>query len=210
MFTGIIQGICKVISVEQKPNLIVFVVDLGDKLSKNLKVGSSVSVDGVCLSAIDVVGTRATFESIQETLKRTTLEALAPERLVHIERSATAADEVGGHRVSGHVHGTAPIRNVHRQENKRILTLDAPPEWMKYIFSKGFVALDGASLTVVDVDRRDSLFTVHLIPETLRTTIFASKTKGSSVNLEIDYQTQAIVDTVERIVLERAASETSQ
>ena len=104
MFTGVILGTCGVISVEQKPNLVAFVVDLGDKLSKNLKIGSSVSVDGVCLSAIEVVGTRVTFEALQETLNRTALAALAPERLRHIERSASAADEVREYRVSGHVH----------------------------------------------------------------------------------------------------------
>ena len=83
---------------------------------------------------------------------------------------------LAGHRVSGHIHGTACIRDARQRENERVLALQAPPEWMKYIFPKGFIALDGASLTVVDVDREDSLFTVHLIPETLRKTTLRIQT----------------------------------
>ena len=206
MFTGIVQGVCRVVSVEQKTNLVAFLVDLGGELSEGLKTGASVSVDGVCLSVTQITGTCAGFDAIQETLGRTTLANLAPGRQVNIERSASATDEVGGHRVSGHIHGTACIRDARQGENERVLALQAPPEWMKYIFPKGFIALDGASLTVVDVDREDSLFTVHLIPETLRATTFASKRKGHQVNLEVDSQTQAIVDTVERIMMERYGS----
>ena len=206
MFTGIVQGVCRVVCVEQKTNLVAFVVDLGDELSEGLKTGASISVDGVCLSVTQITGHCAAFDAIRETLDRTTLATLEPGRQVNIERSASATDEVGGHRVSGHIHGTACIRDARQRENERILALQAPPEWMKYIFPKGFIALDGASLTVVDVDREDSLFTVHLIPETLRATTFASKRKGHQVNLEIDSQTQAIVDTVERIMMERYGS----
>jgi riboflavin synthase len=206
MFTGIVQGVCRVVSVEQKTNLVAFLVDLGGELSEGLKTGASVSVDGVCLSVTQINGHCAAFDAIRETLDRTTLAALEPGRQVNIERSASAADEVGGHRVSGHIHGTAFISDARQRENERILALDAPPEWMNYIFPKGFIALDGASLTVVEVDRKDSVFTVHLIPETLRKTTFASKRKGQRVNLEIDAQTQAIVDTVERIMMERYGS----
>ena len=203
MFTGIVQGVCGVVSVKQNTNLIAFAVDLGSELSEGLKTGASVSVDGVCLTVTQIDGHCAGFDAIQETLDRTTLAGLARGRQVNIERSASAADEVGGHRVSGHIHGTARIRNARQRENERIWELDAPPEWMNYIFPKGFIALDGASLTVVDVDREDCAFTVHLIPETLRKTTFASKREGDRVNLEIDAQTQAVVDTVERIMAER-------
>lgn len=203
MFTGIVQGVRSVVSVERKTNLVGFVVDLGGDLSGGLRVGASVSVDGVCLTVTHITGTCAGFDAIQETLDRTTLAGLAPGRQVNIERSASAAHEVGGHRVSGHIHGTARIREVRQRENERVLALDAPPEWMNYIFPKGFIALDGASLTVVEVARNDCAFTVHLIPETLRKTTFASKQVGHRVNLEIDAQTQAIVDTVERIMAER-------
>ncbi len=203
MFTGIVQGVRRVVSVERKTNLLAFVVDLGGELSEGLKPGASVSVDGVCLTVTQIAGTCAGFDAIQETLDRTTLASLAPGRQVNIERSASVTDEVGGHRVSGHIHGTARLRDARQRENERIWALDAPPEWMNYIFPKGFIALDGASLTVVDVDRDDYLFTVHLIPETLRKTTFASKRTGHRVNLEIDAQTQAVVDTVERIMADR-------
>ena len=191
--------------MEEGPNLIRFTIELGNKLSKNLDVGSSLSVDGVCLSAVRVAGSRATFEVIKETQNRTTLADIAPGRRVNIERSISVSDEIGGHLVSGHIDGMARVRDVQQRQNERILKIHARPEWMKYIFSKGFIALDGASLTVVAVDRPRSTFTVHLIPETLRSTVFSSKTRGSSVNLEIDRHTQAIVDTVERILHERDA-----
>ena len=189
--------------MEQEPNLTRFVVELGNRLSKNLEVGSSLSVDGVCLSTVNVVGSRATFEVIKETQNRTTLADTSPGRKVHIERSLTMSDEIGGHAVSGHIDGTASVRDVYQLQNEWVLKLHARSEWMKYIFPKGFIALDGVSLTVVDVDRLRSTFTVHLIPETLRSTVFPSKNRGSSVNLEIDRNTQAIVDTVERILHER-------
>lgn len=204
MFTGIVQGTCEVVSVKRGANLSTFVIDLGWQLSKSLRIGASISVDGVCLSAARITGTRVTLEAIRETLVRSTLATLTVGRKVNIERSASATDEVGGHRVSGHIHGTARICNLHQGENQRILTLHAPSEWIKYIFPKGFIALDGASLTVVDVNRRDSTFSIHLIPETLRTTTFASKPKGNRVNFEIDSQTQAVVDTVERVMNERS------
>ena len=206
MFTGIVQGTSAVTSVSQKPNLTVFVVDLGSRLSKGLNIGASISVDGVCFTATQIDNTLATFEAIQETLDRSTFATIAPGRLVNIERSASATDEVGGHRVSGHITGMVNIQNVHNQENERILTLNAPDEWINYIFPKGFITLDGASLTVVDVNRQGSVFTVHLIPETLRATTFANKQEGDRLNFEIDAQTQTIVDTVERIMSERAAS----
>jgi riboflavin synthase len=118
---------------------------------------------------------------------------------VNFERSARVGDEIGGHNVSGHVHCTASIVEVRETENNKRLTIELPDDkWMKYVLPKGFISVDGCSLTVGEVEGRQ--FSVYLIPETLRVTVFGFKGVGDKVNIEIEAQTQAIVDTVERVV----------
>lgn len=118
---------------------------------------------------------------------------------VNFERSARVGDEIGGHNVSGHVHCTARIMDVQESENNKRITFELPDDkWMKYVLPKGFISVDGCSLTVGEVEGRR--FSVYLIPETLRVTVFGFKGLGDSVNIEIEAQTQAIVDTVERVV----------
>lgn len=118
---------------------------------------------------------------------------------VNFERSARVGDEIGGHNVSGHVHCTAGIVEVQETENNKRLTFEIPDDkWMKYVLPKGFISVDGCSLTVGEVEGRR--FSVYLIPETLRVTVFGFKGVGDKVNIEIEAQTQAIVDTVERVV----------
>jgi riboflavin synthase len=108
-------------------------------------------------------------------------------------------DEIGGHNVSGHVHCTAKIVEVHETDNNKRVTFELPDDkWMKYVLPKGFISVDGCSLTVGEVDGRR--FNVYLIPETLRVTVFGFKGVGDPVNIEVEAQTQAIVDTVERVV----------
>jgi riboflavin synthase len=110
-------------------------------------------------------------------------------------------DEIGGHAVSGHVHTTAAIADVTETPNNRRLRLRlADPAWGKYILPKGFVSLDGCSLTVGEVEESGAAFSVYLIPETLRVTGFGFKGVGDTLNVEVEAQTQAIVDTVERVV----------
>ena len=122
-----------------------------------------------------------------------------------IERSLCYGDEIGGHEVAGHVIGTARIVAVTLAENNFSLTIACPDAWMKFIFPKGFIAVDGSSLTVGDVDSRGT-FTLHLIPETLRLTNFAHKRVGDLVNIELEHRTQTIVTTVERVLREQALS----
>jgi riboflavin synthase len=121
--------------------------------------------------------------------------------VVNFERSARVGDEIGGHNVSGHVHCTATISAVESTENNRRLTFTVSnPAFMKYILPKGYIAVDGCSLTIGEVS--GNTFTVYLIPETIRVTVFGVKGVGDSVNIEIETQTQAIVDTTERVVVQ--------
>ena len=123
-------------------------------------------------------------------------------QLVNVERSAKFGDEIGGHVLSEHIIGTAEIVKVHLLENNRVMTFETNPDWMKYFFPKGYIAVDGVSLTLVDVDHSGT-FTVHLIPETLRLTTLGFKKEGDLVNIELDSQTQTIVDTIERIMKQK-------
>lgn len=199
MFTGIVQALRPVTGIIQQPRRLRYAIDLGKELSQHLKTGSSISVDGVCQTVTCLDGSLAWFDAIEETLNKTTLKQLKKGQLVNIERAARFGDEIGGHILSGHIYGTATIAEIEKAQGNYVVTLQCPPGWMRYLFEKGFIALDGASLTLVDVSP-NGRFTVHLIPETLQRTTFGVKKVGDMVNLEFDTHTQAIVDTVERVI----------
>lgn len=198
MFTGIVQGIAKIESVQAYPGLTRLAIPLGTELSRGLKLGASVSVDGVCLTAAAIDGDVASFDVIQETIHRTTLSEVRAGQHVNIERAAKFGDEIGGHLLSGHIFDTATIEKIEHPPNNMVMTLRGKVEWLKYLFPKGYIAIDGISLTLAEIHSSHT-FTIHLIPETLRMTTLGNKQAGEKVNIEIDAQTQAIVDTVERI-----------
>lgn len=195
MFSGIVQKVGKIIDITKQEGLSRFVIQL-DKLTEDLHVGASVSVSGVCLTVVEKTPAMAMFEAMSETLRKTTIGTLEEGDVVNIERSIRVGDEIGGHRVSGHVVGTAVIKSIDTPQNNHIVTIGCDSAWMDYILPKGFVAVDGCSLTVVDTG--PDWFTIHLIPETLRVTTFGIKGVGDTVNIEIDPETQAIVTAVKR------------
>lgn len=200
MFTGIVQGSFPILSVERKPGLHTLRFDLPTALLGDLVIGASVSVDGVCLTVTAIEGSCVSFDVMQQTLSLTTMGELRSGDVVNLERSAKQGVEVGGHIVSGHVDGCAEVVAIEQPENNCFISYRAPAEKMKYIFPKGFVGLNGCSLTVADVNKVESTFTVCFIPETLRVTTHGAKNIGDRVNFEIDRQTQAIVDTVENFL----------
>jgi riboflavin synthase len=204
MYTGIVQALVPVVHVETRPGLTSYAVELPGALVAGLKLGASVSIDGVCQTVVQIDGAHVSFDAMAETLRKTTIGTVAEGRLVNVERSATTGDEIGGHALAGHVSGTAEIVDVAIHENNRTVTFRVPPAWMNYIFPQGFIALDGASLTIVDVDRAGATFRVSFIPETLKRTTFGFKTTGEQVNVEIDSRTQIIVETVERVLAQMA------
>lgn len=199
MFSGIVFDCFPITSVQARTDQVTIDVTLDERIAGDVKLGASIALDGVCLTVSAVRGTTVTFDMIGETLRRTTLGDVSVGRRVNVERSLRWGDEIGGHLVSGHVFGTVEIAHIDEPPNNYVVTFRAPPEWMKYLVTKGFVALDGASLTVVDVDRRLGTFTVWLIPETLKRTTFGFKRVGDRVNVEFEYTTQIVVDTVERL-----------
>jgi riboflavin synthase len=202
MYSGITRGLFPVVSLEPRTGVTRFAVELNAALSADVELGASIAIDGVCLSVVAQEGPRVSFEAIAETQGRTTLDALAIGRLVSVERSCKVGDELGGHDVFGHVIGTGQVLARSFVGEQLDLTIGVPPAWLKYILPKGFIALDGSSLTVSEARTRDS-FGVHLIPETLRLTSFTQRNVGDRVNVELDARTVAIVDTVERVLNER-------
>lgn len=202
MFTGIVQAYLPIKTAELKPSFLTFSVEFTPDLVKGLEIGASVAVDGVCLTVSVIEGTKVFFHAMMETLRLTTLQYISVGKKVNIERSSRIGDEMGGHRVSGHVSNMAQIIEVQEPVNNRVLTLEVPKDFMKYVIQKGFIALDGCSLTVVNADRNLSTFEVWLIPETMARTGFGVKGVGDYVNIEFDPTTQVIVDTVERIMKE--------
>ena len=202
MFTGITRGTFEVTHLERAPDLLTFEVDLGKALSAGLEIGASVLIDGVCQTVTEIGGTRVRFQAIRETLDRTTLGDLVEGVQVSVERSARVGDEIGGHDVSGHVTGTGRVSQIRREGDVCDVRIGVPDAWMKYILFKGFIAVDGSSLTVGERSETGT-FTVHLIPETLRLTQLGDKAVGDRVNIELDPRTVAIVDTVERVLAQR-------
>lgn len=207
MFTGIVQGTVPVKRVSRGGASLRYTIELPDALRDGLALGASVAVDGVCQTVADLAGPEVSFDANQETLRVTTVSELAVGTFVNVERSARHGTEIGGHVVSGHVDGTVEIAGVEQSADNHVLLVRFDERFGKYVFNKGFVALNGASLTVSDLDESARTFRVYLIPETLRLTTFARKRTGDRLNLEIDRQTQVLVDTVERTL--RAMMSTS-
>lgn len=198
MFTGIVQGVGKIIQIIDKDKLRSYKIELPKHLMQNLQIGTSIANDGCCLTLTGFGDNWVIFDIMQETLSITTLGDKKVGDYINIERSAKYGDEVGGHIMSGHVACTAKITQIIKTETNCTMVIEIPSPFQKYILYKGFIGIDGASLTIGKIN--DNQFSIHLIPETLAITTLKNKKEGDKVNIEIDSQTQAIVDTVERVM----------
>ncbi len=199
MFTGIVQGVASVVMASQGESITKVSIQLPE--TKKLQIGASVSIDGVCLTVTSINDSIVDFDIIEETLHRTTLGELEAGSQVNFERALRFGDELGGHLLSGHVMSAGLIHSIKENGEGKDISIIAPPELQKYIIVKGFVAIDGISLTIGAV--QSNVFKLHLIPETLRMTTLGAKSEGDAVNIEIDSNTQTIVSTVERILAEK-------
>ena len=195
MFTGIVAGTSPIINIEQKDIVRSLTLNL-EGFVMGLEIGASVSLDGVCMTVVSIDGNLVTFDAIEETLNRTTLGKLGVGSLVNIERSLKMGDELGGHIISGHVLTTAKILQIVNKGEGIDMMIENPPEVNQYILEKGYISIDGMSLTIGKVSEDN--FSLHIIPETLRITTIGHKNVGDYVNIEIDSRTQAIVDTIRK------------
>ena len=207
MFTGIVQGIASVEALTDHPGLRSFRLRFPPHFAAGLAIGASVAVDGVCLTVTALHGDDvAGFDVMQQSLALTTLAGLQPGSRVNVERAAKDGAEIGGHPLSGHIDFMARVAQVRRPENNHVLRIAVAAPWMRYVFAKGYIAVNGCSLTVSEAQREAGgagWFEVWLIPETLRATTFAEKAEGAALNIEIERQTQVFVDTVRDAIDER-------
>lgn len=202
MFTGIVKGKALVALVAREEGILHYSVAFPEDWLAGLQIGASVAVDGVCQTVVKIEGDKVHFDAIAETLACTTLNTLAVGSAVNIERSLKFGDEVGGHLLSGHVIGTATIIERKETAHNTELWFCVPSDWTRFLLPKGYVAIDGASLTIGSVER-EGRFNVSLIPETLRITTLGQKQVGDLVNIEIDAQTQAVVSAVEHYLSQK-------
>ncbi|WP_343637935.1 riboflavin synthase subunit alpha [Roseateles sp.] len=207
MFTGIVQGIAQVAEITDKEGLRSFTLSFPPGFCQDLEIGASVACDGVCLTVTALKGdTQADFDVMQQSLNLTTLGRLERGGRLNVERAAKDGAEIGGHPLSGHVDFMATVESIRRPANNHVIRIAVPAPWMRYIFAKGYIAVNGASLTVAEAGRHpdgSGWFEVWLIPETLRMTTFADKGEGAPLHIEIERQTQVMVDTVRDAVAEK-------
>lgn len=201
MFTGIVQGTAEVIDIVERENFRTHTIRLPKGELEGLRPGASVAQNGCCLTVVDIQDDLVRFDLMQETLRVTNLGELKIGDRVNYERAARFGDEIGGHQMSGHIIAMAEVTKVLESENNRQVWFRMPHDLMRYVFTKGYIGIDGISLTIGDV--KDDEFNVNLIPETLERTNMDCRKPGDLINIEIDPQTQAIVDTVERVLQEQ-------
>jgi len=183
MFTGLVESLGTVVAVIDEPPGVRLVVEAGP-VAANASLGESICVSGCCLSVVKMDAGKLAFELGPETLARTTFSRLAPGGRVNLERSLTLSDRLGGHLVTGHVDGLGWLASRHDDGEWSTCRFTAPASLLAQMAAKGSVAIDGVSLTVVDVDATS--FSVALIPHTLAHTTLGGLAAGDSVNLETD------------------------
>jgi riboflavin synthase len=176
VFTGIVE----MGEVRQSGNRLAVRTPLAAELER----GDSIAVNGVCLTAVEIDGDTFEADVMEETLARSSLGRLAEGDRVNVELALRVGDRLGGHFVQGHVDSTGHVESIEPREHSRVVRIGAPPELLRYVVEKGSIAVDGVSLTVVDVD--DGSFSVSLIPETLERTTLGTAGEGDPVNLEVD------------------------
>jgi len=201
MFTGIVQCQAHVVAAKLEDAVLRLVLSVNKNYLQHLDLGASIAINGCCLTVVkvespagDVVG-QVHFDVIDETLALTNLGQLRPGHAVNFERSVTFGTELGGHIVSGHIHTTSEVLERIDSEDNCRLHLSLDEKWRDYVLYKGFVCVNGASLTVGELSEQG--FWLHLIPETLSITNIGEAVTGSVFNIEVDQQTYTIVNTVQ-------------
>ena len=198
MFTGIVQGTAEIVAIQEKSDFRTHRIRFPKTALAGLQPGASVAHNGCCLTVSGIDGELVDFDLMRETLNVTNLGELTVGDQINFERAARFGDEIGGHAMSGHILCTAEVVNVTITENNHQLRFSLPEQWKKYLFTKGYIGIDGISLTIGEVEGHE--FEVNLIPETLQRTNIGGRKIGDRVNIEIDPQTQAIVDTVAHLL----------
>lgn len=206
MFTGIVQGIAELIKIENMQGHNKFFLRIPQDHTSGLEPGASVSIDGVCLTVTSLKDGLTEFDVVTNSLSVTKLDKVLEGDWLNYERAMMAGSEVGGHILSGHIDCTGVVLDVVTTNQSFGLVIRFDPKWARFLFNKGFVGVNGASLTLSEVDKSKFEFKCWIIPETLRRTNFPSLEIGTVVNIEIDRETQVIVETISAIAEVKFAS----
>ncbi|AIT09687.1 riboflavin synthase subunit alpha [Candidatus Francisella endociliophora] len=182
MFSGIVQELGTIEKITTNNNVKTFQIKFDN--SSNCKIGDSVAINGTCLTVTELNGNTASFDTVPETLEKTSLDTLKIGDKVNTELAMRYGDHVGGHMVQGHIDETGQIKSIQANGYAWIVEISASNDFLAYLVEKGFVTIDGMSITVIDVLKES--FTVTLIPHTIEVTIAQGYTEGSFVNLEAD------------------------
>jgi riboflavin synthase len=183
MFTGIVREVGRVASLTGGADGVRLEIE-APETAATTAIGDSVALNGVCLTAVGVADGRIAFDAVPETLARSSLDRLAAGARINIEPALRVGDSMGGHNVQGHVDAVGHVRSVEPEGEGRRLTIDTPPDLLRYVVEKGSIAVEGTSLTIAAVD--DAGFAVALIPHTLTATTLGELEPGDAVNLEAD------------------------
>jgi len=194
MFTGLISELGKVSAITKGDSSAIFTINAPALISE-IKLGDSVAVNGVCLTATSITGTSFTADVMVQTLSLTSLSQVSVGSAVNLELAAQLNARMGGHMVSGHIDGVATVVGLTQGDKWLQFDIKVPENLSKYIVNQGSIALDGVSLTVGEINDAN-LVTVWLIPETLARTNLAAKQPGDLVNVEVDL----IAKHVERLI----------
>ena len=196
MFSGIVQETGRVVGFVKDKDIYNLSIDCSPELISDLKKGASVSVDGVCLTVKDENPEILRFDLVEETIKRTNFQNIKTGDNVNLERSLKMGDEIGGHPVSGHIHGISKVISIDKRDQSWDVKFSVKSFMHDYMLHKGYVAINGCSLTVGEVS--NEYFMIHLIPETLSITNLFQLQQDSVVNIELDQNTIIIADTVKK------------
>jgi riboflavin synthase len=196
MFTGLIEEIGTVVRVSPRKGIVEIVIR-ATKVIDDLKVDDSINIDGVCQTVIKHTKDTFTVQSVQETLRKTTLGSLRPGSTVNLERALLPSSRMGGHFVQGHIDGTGTVTSVRKAAGDWLITVTLPASFMKYVIPKGSICIDGVSLTVASVEGNN--LTVAIIPHTLDVTTIKKLRNGSKVNIELDMIGKYIVGMVGKV-----------
>jgi len=200
MYTGIVQGVGRIAALTPTVSGLHIALRFPTALLRDLQIGASVSVDGVCLSVVTIDGNLISFDAINATLDRTNLGDRRVGDVVNLERSARQGDENGGHAMYGHVSDTARISSIQLEGPRAHVELHVRDPWRRYLFPRGFLSINGCSLTLAEADTDRGYCRVNLIPETIRVTGLFQYKVGDRLNIEVEQQTQVMVDVIERVI----------
>ena len=197
MFTGIVEVVGRVVALEEIGEKTLVRI-AAPRVADGAPIGASIAVNGTCLTVVEATAEEVVFEAVRETLDRTSLGNLRPGSRVNLERALRADGRLDGHIVQGHVDGTGRVRALDRRGDDVRLVVDCAPELAKQLVPKGSIAVDGVSLTLVDVT--DAGFDVALIPHTLAETNLGDRQPGDRVNLEADVLGKYVLRYLERVL----------